>query len=85
VAGDASLWKRYSQAKLATMREALAKLDRTPTSTRGFLERQGPISRLLEQFWNTCGIFYGYEKWEQLEAEGFSWRGRRDSNPRPHA
>jgi integrase len=51
--GDAGVFKRYSQAKLNMMREALDRLDRERTSTRRILVQRNRFRRLLEQFWNT--------------------------------
>ena len=54
--GDSDVFKRYSQAKLNMMREALAKLDRRRTSITRLLGHRVRNDAILEQFWNILAI-----------------------------
>ena len=51
--GDSQVFKRYSQAKLNMMREALAQLDRRANEHKKTSGTPRPNRRLLEHFWNT--------------------------------
>ncbi|GEM_PF-5890618 len=50
--GDAQVFKRYSQTKLAMMWEALVRLGGEVTSMRGFLKKHGQIRPFLKHYWN---------------------------------
>jgi integrase len=50
---DSAVFKRYSQAKLRMLREALGRSTDKQTSTARVLDHQPGTDRLLEQLWNS--------------------------------
>jgi integrase len=83
--GDSEVFKRYSQAKLNMMREALVKLDRQANEHNGSSVTARPNQVVLLRF---CYVFSNqawYEKRELVVQNGVSWYARGDSNTRPLA
>jgi len=83
--GDSEVFKRYSQAKLNMMREALARLDRQANQHQSISVTSRPNWGVLLQFRYVVSLWTGYEKRERIVEKGFSWYAWQDSNLRPFA